>query len=57
MGIKTRRCAVVLALVAVAGLFGSACWRVESIRNQPTASATCVHDHCVPHAATLSALR
>ncbi|MDF0731094.1 hypothetical protein P0Y43_10195 [Pseudomonas entomophila] len=57
MGIKSRRCLIVVGLLAVAGLYGSACWRVELLRNQPNASATCVHEHCVPHTATLSALR
>ena len=57
MSIKPRHCLIVVGLVAVAALYGSACWRVELLRSQPTASSTCVHDHCVPHAATLSALR
>lgn len=57
MGIKSRRCVIVLALIAVAGLYGSACWRVELLRSQPSTAASCAHEHCVPHTATLSALR
>ncbi|HHJ1298584.1 hypothetical protein NP856_13640 [Pseudomonas sp. 17391] len=57
MGIKTRRFAVVMALFAVAGLYGSACWRVELLRDQPSSAANCQHAHCVPQSATLSAVR
>ena len=57
MSIKSRRCAVVFALAAVAGLYGSACWRVEMLRNQPSASSSCPEQRCVPHTATLSAVR
>ncbi|MDH0647213.1 hypothetical protein N5D48_04445 [Pseudomonas sp. GD03858] len=57
MSVRTRYCAIALTLVAVAGLYGSACWRVELLRSQPNAAASCVHEHCVPHTATLSAVR
>lgn len=57
MSIKTRHCALVFALAAVAGLYGSACWRVELLRSQPNAAASCAHEHCIPHTATLSAVR
>lgn len=57
MGIKSRRVAVVMALTAVAGLYGSACWRVELLRSQPRAANSCERAHCVPHTATLSAVR
>ncbi len=57
MGIKSRRVAFVMALTAVAGLYGSACWRAELLRNQPSAAANCEQAHCVPHTATLSAVR
>ncbi|WP_238209420.1 hypothetical protein [Pseudomonas sp. PAGU 2196] len=57
MGIKTRRLALVMALFAIAGLYGSACWRVELLRNQPSSAAHCQHEHCVPQSATLSAVR
>ena len=57
MGIKTRRFAVVMALFAVAGLYGSACWRVELLRDQASSAANCQHAHCVPQTATLSAVR
>jgi hypothetical protein len=57
MSIRTRRFAIVFALMAVAGLYGSACWRVELLRSQPHAAASCQHEHCVPQSATLSAVR
>lgn len=37
MGIKSRKCAVICALAAVVGLYASAAWRVEVLRNQPAA--------------------
>jgi len=57
MGIKSRRVALVMALTAVAALYGSACWRAELLRNQPSAANRCEQAHCVPHTATLSAVR
>lgn len=57
MGIKSRRVALVMALSAVAALYGSACWRAELLRSQPSAAARCEQAHCVPHTATLSAVR
>ncbi|WP_171030956.1 MULTISPECIES: hypothetical protein [Pseudomonas] len=57
MSIKFRRCALVFAIVAVAGLYASACWRVELLRSQPNSAASCALEHCVPHTATLSAVR
>lgn len=57
MSIKSRRCALVFALTAVVGLYGSACWRVELLRSQPNTAASCAQEHCVPHTATLSAVR
>ncbi|WP_192938622.1 hypothetical protein [Pseudomonas putida] len=57
MGIKSRRIALVVALLAVAGLYGSACWRAELLREQPNSAASCEQPHCVPHSATLSAVR
>lgn len=57
MGIKSRRFALVMALTAIAGLYGSACWRVELLRSQPNTAASCEQAHCVPHTATLSAVR
>ena len=57
MGIKSRRVALAMALTAVAGLYGSACWRAELLRSQPSAAASCEQAHCVPHTATLSAIR
>ncbi|MGE8408012.1 MAG: hypothetical protein ACN6QH_13335 [Pseudomonas sp.] len=57
MVIKTAKCAVVFTIVAVMGLYATACWRVEQTRNQPWSAASCGLAHCVPHTATLSALR
>jgi hypothetical protein len=57
MSIKFRRCALIFAIVAVAGLYASACWRVELLRSQPNSAASCALEHCVPHTATLSAVR
>lgn len=57
MGLKSRRCAVVCAIAAVLGLYGTAAYRVEQARHQPYSAASCSLAHCVPHTATLSALR
>ena len=57
MGIRSRRFALVVALLAVAGLYGSACWRAELLRQQPSAAASCEQPYCVPQSATLSAVR
>lgn len=57
MGINSRRVALVMALTAVAALYGSACWRAELLRSQPSVANSCEQVHCVPHSATLSAVR
>lgn len=57
MGVKSRKCAIVFAIAAVMGLYATAAWRVEQTRNQPWSAASCGLAHCVPHTATLSALR
>ncbi|MDU9390424.1 hypothetical protein ACIP1T_05205 [Pseudomonas japonica] len=57
MGVKSRKCAIVCAIAAVMGLYATAAWRVEQARNQPWSAASCSLAHCVPHTATLSALR
>lgn len=57
MGIKSRRVAMVMAMTAVAALYGSACWRAELLRSQPSAANRCEQEHCVPHSATLSGVR
>ena len=57
MGIKSRSVALVMALTAAAGLYGSACWRAELLRSQPSVANSCEQAHCVPHSATLSAVR
>ncbi|MEW9878390.1 hypothetical protein [Pseudomonas putida] len=57
MGIKSSRVALVMALTAAAGLYGSACWRAELLRSQHSVANSCEQAHCVPHSATLSAVR
>ncbi len=57
MGLKSRKCAVVFAIVSVVGLYAAAAYRVEMARHQPYSAASCSLAHCVPHTATLSALR
>ncbi|MDD1015370.1 hypothetical protein [Pseudomonas rubra] len=57
MGVKSRKCAVVCAMAAAVGLYAAAAYRVEQIRNQPYSAASCSLAHCVPHTATLSALK
>ncbi|WP_178082816.1 hypothetical protein [Pseudomonas sp. BBP2017] len=57
MGLKSRKCAIVCAIAAVLGLYAAAAYRVEQIRHQPYSAASCSLAHCVPHTATLSALK
>ncbi len=57
MGLKSRKCAVVFAIASVIGLYAAAAYRVEQARHQPYSAASCSLAHCVPHTATLSALR
>lgn len=57
MTLKSRRCAVICAIAAVLGLYAAAAYRVEQARHQPNSAASCSLAHCVPHTATLSALR
>ncbi|BBP75341.1 hypothetical protein HX881_15780 [Pseudomonas gingeri] len=55
--LKTRKCAAVLAVCAVVALYATAAWRVEQLRQTPRNLSTCNLEHCVPHTASLSALR
>lgn len=57
MTLKSRRCAVVFAIAAVLGLYGTAAYRVEQIRHQPYSAASCALANCVPHTATLSGVK
>jgi hypothetical protein len=57
MGIKTRKCAFIFALAAVAGLYAAAAYRVEQARNAPRENATCSLAHCPPQTTTLNTLR
>ncbi|VVN98926.1 hypothetical protein [Pseudomonas fluorescens] len=59
MNIKTRRyLAIFLTCAATLALYGTAAYRVEQARQQPgSASAACNFERCIPHNATLNALR
>jgi len=52
-----RRCAVAFTIFAVIALYGTAAYRVEMARQQPYSAASCSLANCVPHTATLNALR
>jgi len=58
MNIKTRRYLAIFITCAVTlGLYGVAAWRVEQLRNLPREYASCNFEQCIPHNATLNALR
>lgn len=58
MNIKTRRyLAIFIACTATLALYGTAAWRVEQSRQVPRESASCNFERCIPHNATLNALR
>ncbi|MGF6329050.1 hypothetical protein ABH909_001928 [Pseudomonas sp. BS3782 TE3695] len=58
MNIKTRRyLAIFITCVATLALYGTAAWRVEQLRQQPRDFASCNFERCIPHNATLNALR
>ncbi len=58
MGIKTRKYLMIFTLCAVASaLYGTAAYRVEQTRMQPTFAISCHQDQCVPHTGSFSALR
>lgn len=58
MTIKTRRyLAIFITCTATLALYGTAAWRVEQARQLPRVSASCGVDQCIPHNATLNALR
>jgi uncharacterized membrane protein YjjP (DUF1212 family) len=58
MNIKTRRYfAIFITCTATLALYGTAAYRVEQARQQPRVAASCGVDQCIPHNATLNALR
>ena len=58
MNIKTRRyLAIFLTCAATLALYGTAAWRVEQLRQLPREYASCNFERCIPHNATLNALR
>ena len=58
MNIRTRRYLAIFITCAVTlGLYGAEAWRVEQLRNLPREYASCNFERCIPHNATLNALR
>jgi hypothetical protein len=58
MNTKTRRYLAIFITCAVTlVLYGTAAWRVEQLRNLPREYASCNFERCIPHNATLNALR
>ena len=58
MNTKTRRyLAIFITCAATLALYGTAAWRVEQLRQQPRDFASCNFERCIPHNATLNALR
>lgn len=49
---------MIFSLCAIASaLYGTAAYRVEQTRMQPTFAISCHQDQCVPHTGSFSALR
>ncbi len=58
MSVKTRKYLTIFTLCAVASaLYGTAAYRVEQTRMQPTFAISCHNDMCVPRSGSFSALR
>jgi len=58
MNIRTkRRLAIFVTCAATLALYGTAAYRVEQARQQPREYASCNLERCIPHNATLNALR
>ena len=58
MNIKTRRyLAIFVTCTATLALYGTAAWRVEQLRQLPREYASCNFERCIPHNASLNALR
>ncbi|WP_448652444.1 hypothetical protein ACSHWC_02785 [Pseudomonas fluorescens] len=58
MTLKIRKYLMIFILSAVAtALYGTAAYRVEQTRMQPTFAVNCHQDLCVPRTGSFSALR
>ena len=58
MTLKIRKYLMIFMLAALAtALYGTAAYRVEMTRMQPTFAISCHQDQCVPHTGSFSALR
>ena len=58
MSTRTRRyLAIFITYAATLALYGTAAWRVEQLRQLPREYASCNFERCIPHNATLNALR
>lgn len=58
MSTRTRRyLAIFVTCAATLALYGTAAWRVEQLRQLPREYASCNFERCIPHNATLNALR
>ncbi len=56
MSVKIKKCMAVLGVLAVVGMYAVGAYRIEMARQTPKV-AVCTFGHCVPTAATFSALR
>ncbi|WP_460062522.1 hypothetical protein [Pseudomonas sp. S2_A05] len=52
-----RYAAIFITCAATLALYGTAAWRVEQLRQLPREYASCNYERCIPHNATLNALR
>lgn len=58
MTLKIRKYLTIFMLAALAtALYGTAAYRVEQTRMQPTFAISCHQDQCVPRTGSFSALR
>ncbi|WP_166568235.1 hypothetical protein [Pseudomonas sp. R5(2019)] len=57
MTLKTRKCAFIFAIAAVIGLYAAAAYRLEQARNAPRDQSSCMFTQCVPHTASMAAVR
>jgi hypothetical protein len=52
-----RQCVYVTAVVTVLSLYAAGAYRIEQLRQSPRMAVVCTFGHCVPTAASFSALR
>ena len=58
MTVKTRKYLKIFILCALASaLYGTAAYRVEQTRMQPSFAISCNQDQCIPRTGSFSALR